>query len=266
MSDVYELHRGKGPLLISVPHAGTAVPEDIAARFNSAALPLPDTDWHVDTLYDFAAGIGASMIVANYSRYVIDLNRPMDDRSLYPGQTTTGLIPIDTFDGDPIYQNDIDPDLAEVMARVEAYWKPYHNALAAELERIKAQHGHAVLWDAHSIASEVPRLFDGVLPDFNFGTNSGASCSESLAQRVFETAQGFEDYTSVINGRFKGGFITRNYGRPADGFHAIQLELSQATYMDERPPWPFRIDLANHVRPNIRTLLECCLDWSGPTE
>ncbi|MDW3207099.1 MAG: N-formylglutamate deformylase [Alphaproteobacteria bacterium] len=262
MSDIYTLHRGKTPLLVSVPHAGTAVPPDIAERLSDAAKPVPDTDWHVHTLYDFAASLGASILIAHYSRYVVDLNRPQNDESLYPGQTTTGLTPVDTFNGEPIYRDDIDPDVSEVMARVTGYWQPYHTALREELDRLREMHGHAVLWDAHSIASEVPRLFDGKLPDFNLGTNGGQSCDETLANAVLAKAEAAApDYTTVLNGRFKGGFITRNYGDPENGVHAIQLELSQATYMSEGPPWPYRIDLANKVRPHLQGFLQTCIDW-----
>lgn len=261
MPELYTLHRGRAPLLINVPHAGTQVPEEISARFSAAARALPDTDWHVDTLYDFAAGLGASVLIAHYSRYVIDLNRPSDDEELYPGQQTTGLVPVDTFDGDPIYDRDIDPDVAEVMGRVDGYWTPYHTTLRRELDRIRREHGHVVLWDAHSIASEVPRLFDGKLPDFNIGTNGGKSCSPTLETAVEKAATSAQGYTSVVNGRFKGGYITRHYGDPENGVHAVQLEQSQATYMDETPPWPFRIDLANSVRPHLRHMIETCLDW-----
>jgi len=261
MSATYELLRGTTPLLVSIPHAGTDIPADIAERLTAAAWRVPDTDWYVDRLYDFAQGLGASVLIANCSRYVVDLNRPPDDESLYPGQTTTGLVPVDTFDGQPIYTDDIDPDFSEVMGRIEGYWQPYHTALGDELNRIRSQHGHAVLWDAHSIASEVPRLFDGRLPDFNLGTNAGRSCDPSLAVAVFDRAQAASGYTSVLNGRFKGGFITRNYGNPGRGIHALQLELSQITYMDEADPWPYRIDRANAVKPHLKAFLETCLAW-----
>lgn len=260
-SPLFTLHQGTAPLLVSVPHAGTQVPDEIADRLAEHATPLPDTDWHVDRLYAFAKDLGASMLVSQVSRYVVDLNRPPDDTSLYPGQTTTGLIPIDTFHGEPIYQHDIAPDLSEEIARVEFYWQPYHTALADELARIKADHGHAVLWDAHSICSQLPRLFDGTLPDFNLGTNSGKSCDAGLFQRVHQIAEAAEGYDTVQNGRFKGGFITRNYGAPETGIHGIQLELSQRTYMNEAAPYDYREDLAGAVQPHLRAMLQCCLDW-----
>jgi len=261
MHDLFTLHRGRAPLLINVPHAGTRVTDDIAARFTDKAKALPDTDWHVDTLYDFAASLGASVMIAHYSRYVIDLNRPSDNQDLYPGQETTGLVPVDTFDGDHIYEQDIDPDVAEIMGRVDGFWTPYHSALQAELDRIKDEHGHAVLWDAHSIASTVPRLFEGRLPDFNIGTNGGESCDPTLESAVASAAAAADGYTSIVNGRFKGGHITRHYGDPENGVHAVQLEQSQATYMEEIPPWPYRIDLANKVRPHLQTMIETCLNW-----
>ncbi len=264
MTDVFTLHPGSTPLLISVPHAGLSLPEGMADRLTPEARALPDTDWHVDRLYDFAKGLGASVLVAQYSRYVVDLNRPPSDESLYPGQTTTGLIPVDLFEGGAIYQNDVTPDMAETFQRVDAFWRPYHETLGAELARIKAQFGHAVLWDAHSIASAVPRLFDGVLPDFNLGTFGGLSCAESLSEtlmRIAEETGRDKGYTHVLNGRFKGGFITRQMGDPDSAIHAVQLELSQATYMDEALPYGYRSDLAERVTPVLSAFLEACIDW-----
>lgn len=261
MHPIFSLHGGTVPLLVSIPHSGIAVPDDIGSRMSEAGAAVPDTDWHVDRLYEFAGELGASVIVAHYSRYVVDLNRPPDDEPLYPGQTGTGLVPIDTFDGVGIYDRDITPDMAEVMARTDAFWEPYHQAVKNELERLVANHGHAVLWDAHSISSEVPRLFDGTLPDFNFGTNDGASCDESLIRAIMARAEGATGYSAVLNGRFKGGYITRHFGKPSAGVHAIQLELSQRTYMEEQAPWPYRIDLAAKVRPHLRGFLETCVEW-----
>lgn len=251
---------GRVPLLVSMPHVGLHIPEDIAGRMTGLALTRGDTDWHVDRLYDFIDALGASVVAATHSRYVVDLNRPPDGASLYPGQATTGLCPTTTFDGEPLYEDGAEPDEAEVARRVAGYWKPYHEQLAAELARLKAAHGHALLWDAHSIRSVVPRLFEGRLPDLNIGTAGGASCDPDVAGRVVAAAESARDYGAVLNGRFTGGYITRQYGRPGDGVHAIQLELSQRTYMDEDPPYRFRDDLAARVRPALRVMLESMLE------
>ena len=228
------LHRGSAPLLVSLPHDGSAIPEALAARMTPQARRAPDTDWHVSRLYDFARELGASMLVPHYSRYVIDLNRGEDDTSLYPGQNTTGLVPLVRFTGEPVYLPGHEPDVPEVAARIDTYWRPYHAALRGELERIRAQHGRAVLWEGHSIrGGGLPFLFEGRLPDLNLGTANGASCSPALQARI-EGALGAQDaYDWVANGRFKGGHITRHYADPGNGIDAIQLELSQRTYMDE---------------------------------
>jgi N-formylglutamate deformylase len=231
--DTYTLDRGTAPLLISLPHDGTAVPGDIAARLTDSARRVPDTDWHVSRLYDFARELGASMIVPEYSRYVIDLNRPEDDVSLYPGQNTTGLCPHVQFSGEPVYIDGQDPDETEVTERVERYWRPYHRALAGELQRIHARHGRARLWEGHSIRGVVPFLFEGRLPDFNLGTAAGASCSPSLQSRLESVLASQDGYDFIVNGRFKGGYITREYANPAKGVDAVQLEISQRIYMDE---------------------------------
>lgn len=231
--DTYTLHRGTAPLLISLPHDGTAVPADIAVRLTDSARRVPDTDWHVSKLYDFARELGASMIVPEYSRYVIDLNRPEDDVSLYPGQNTTGLCPHVQFSGEPVYLEGQGPDETEVASRIERYWRPYHLALAGELQRIHARHGRAGLWEGHSIRSVVPFLFEGRLPDLNLGTAAGSSCSPSLQSRLESVLASQGGYDFVVNGRFKGGYITREYGAPARGVDAVQLEISQRIYMDE---------------------------------
>ncbi|KGM57007.1 N-formylglutamate amidohydrolase [Lysobacter arseniciresistens ZS79] len=232
--DTCVLHRGTAPLLVSLPHDGSAIPDDIAARMTEAARGAPDTDWHVSRLYDFARGLGASVLVPRYSRYVLDLNRPPDDTSLYPGQNTTGLCPTVRFSGGPVYQAGAEPDEAEVHGRVERYWRPYHDALAGELARLRQEHGRAVLWEGHSIrGSGLPFLFEGRLPDLNLGTASGASCSPALQQRLEQVLGAQQRYDWVANGRFKGGHITRHYGAPGDGVDAVQLEISQRCYMDE---------------------------------
>jgi N-formylglutamate deformylase len=233
MDPVFGLHRGTIPLLLSLPHDGTAVPPDIAARMTPEARRVPDTDWYVSRLYEFARALGASVLVPVYSRYVVDLNRPPDDVSLYPGQNTTGLCPLQRFDGGPVYLPGEAPDPEEVAARVQRCWRPYHDALAAELARLQGEHGRVVLWEGHSIRSQVPFLFPGRLPDLNLGTATGASCAPALQARLEAALAAQSDYSWVANGRFKGGHITRHYGRPAQGVDAVQLELAQCTYMDE---------------------------------
>jgi N-formylglutamate deformylase len=230
---LYTLHRGTAPLLVSLPHDGTFVPDAIAARMTDSARRVPDTDWHVSRLYAFARDMGASVIVPKHSRYVIDLNRSEDDVSLYPGQNTTGLCPIVQFSGEPVYREGAQPTSDEIRARIETYWRPFHDALRTEIERIRTAHGRVVLWEGHSIRSVVPFLFDGRLPDFNLGTANGASCSPALQGKLMEILDAQSDYSFVANGRFKGGHITRHYGDPANGIDAVQLELAQLNYMDE---------------------------------
>lgn len=231
--DVFSLHRGTAPLLVSLPHDGIALPEDIAGRMTPEARGVPDTDWFVSRLYAFARNIGASVLVPVNSRYIVDLNRPPDDQSLYPGQNTTGLCPVQRFSGEPVYLPGEEPSAAEIAGRVERYWRPYHEALAGELDRLRARHGRVLLWEGHSIRSRVPFLFEGTLPDLNVGTAAGASCSAERLARVEARLAAQSRYSWVVNGRFKGGYITRHYGRPDEGVDAIQLEIAQCTYMDE---------------------------------
>jgi len=256
--DIYTLHRGTAPLFVSLPHDGSYIPPELAQRLMPTARRAPDTDWHVSRLYAFAREVGASIIVPTHSRYVIDLNRPSDDTSLYPGQNTTGLCPIVQFSGEPVYQAGEEPHRGEIARRVEAYWKPYHDALAAEIARIRRVHGRVVLWEGHSIRAVVPFLFEGRLPDFNLGTASGASCSPELRQRLASILAAHSEYTHVVDGRFRGGYITRHYGRPGDGVEAVQLELAQCNYMDE-DRFEYLPDRAAPTQAVIRELLEACL-------
>ncbi|MFM7740288.1 MAG: N-formylglutamate deformylase, partial [Planctomycetota bacterium] len=225
---------GKLPVLVSIPHAGTELPTEIAERMTESARRLPDTDWFVDRLYEQPVLRDASLIVALTSRYVIDLNRPPSDESLYPGQNTTGLCPLIQFDGTPLYRKGADPTAAEITGRIADYWQPYHEQIRAELTRLRNEHPRVLIFDAHSIASQVPRLFPGVLPDFNFGTNHGATCSASFQKAIDQFAAGeLTGYSHVVNGRFVGGYITRTYGQPSSNIEGLQLELSQATHLDE---------------------------------
>jgi len=259
---IYEFTPGEGPILISCPHVGTHVPTDIAGRFTDAGLMLADTDWYVDELYGAAAAdLGLPMITATHSRYVIDLNRDPAGAALYAGANNTELCPTSTFAEVPIYQDGGAPDETEIATRIERYWRPYHEKLAETLDDIHARHGIAILVEGHSIRSVVPRFFEGRLPDFNLGTSAGASADGDLAARVFDVLYDADGFTAVQDGRFKGGYITRHHGRPADGRHALQLEKVQAIYMDEHPPFTFRPDLAARVQPVIHHMLEAALDW-----
>ena len=231
--DVFTLHRGTAPLLVSLPHDGTRVPDAIAARMTPEARAVPDTDWFVSRLYAFARDLGASVLVPVNSRYVVDLNRPPDDTSLYPGQNTTGLCPATRFDGGPVYVDGGAPDADEIAGRVRTWWQPYHDALRGELARLRGAHDRIVLWEGHSIRSEVPFLFDGRLPDLNLGTAGGTSCAPATQARLEAVLAAQDAYSWVANGRFKGGHITRHYGAPADGIDAVQLEVAQSTYLDE---------------------------------
>ena len=253
--ETFTLHRGTAPLFVSLPHDGTELPADIAARLTQSARRVPDTDWHVSRLYAFAHEMGASVIVPKYSRYVVDLNRPANDESLYPGQNTTGLCPLVQFSNEPVYQEGQEPKKREIAQRVKKYWRPYHDALAEELARIRSQCGRVVLWEGHSIRSVVPFLFEGRLPDFNLGTAGGASCSAGLQRKLVHLLEAQKDYSFAVNGRFKGGYITRHYGKPIEGVDAIQLELAQLNYMNEET---FEYDEAKapRVQGLIRALLE----------
>lgn len=259
--ELFRFEPGESPLLLSVPHAGTALPPGLAERLLPQARKLPDTDWEVDRLYHFARGLGCGMIFANYSRYVIDLNRPPQDESLYPGQATTGLVPLTQFDGTPIYRDGASPDAAEVQARIRDYWQPYHDTIAAELSRLKARHGYAVLWDCHSIASRVPRLFEGTLPVFNLGTAHGASADVGLAQAVFAQMQA-SGFSHVLNGRFVGGHITRSFGKPEHGFHALQMEIGSDAYMSPGHDGEFDMQKAARLGAALQKMIEAVLAFA----
>lgn len=259
MKDVYSYHEATGPLLVNVPHAGIELDAGLESRLTESALLLPDTDWHVDRLAEVAEASGASVLRARVSRYVIDLNRGSDDKPLYSGPTT-GLVPTETFDGDPVYAGS-EPDPAEQARRIETYWKPYHHKLREALDSIRRQHGHAVLLDLHSIRTRVPRLFDGRLPDLNLGTNDGRSCDPFLEERAASVLRDADSFSHVVNGRFKGGFITRHYGRPDEGVHALQLEIAQSCYMDESDPRGWDENRAAPLTGVLERLVTGLIQW-----
>ncbi len=259
--DVFDLIRGDSPLVVSMPHSGLELSEGLADRLTEGAAGLPDTDWHIPQLYDFLEPMGASVIRAKYSRYVIDLNRNPTGQSLYPGQATTELVPTTLFDGSPIYRDGTAPDAAEIETRRQAYFDPYHKALSELLAETRQRHGYAVLWDAHSIASQVPRLFEGKLPDLNLGTNSGESCDRTVERwAVKAMMDGHSHFETIVNGRFKGGWITRSYGRPDQNIHALQMEIAQSAYMAETAPWTFDEDKAAILRAALKDIMNAALD------
>ena len=259
MNKSYDLVTGKIGMLISMPHNGQLIPDSIAATMTNTGHQVPDTDWYMDKLYDFAQGLGISIIKPKYSRYVIDLNRNIDGINLYPGANSTELCPTTAFDLSPLYISGQEPDEAEIKRRIELYWQPYHQALNDTLAQMKAQFGKVILLDAHSILSHVPRFFDGQLPDFNFGSANGESCSSELINKVAQLD--LSPYSSVVNGRFKGGYITRGYGNPKENIHAVQLELSQHTYMDE-PSDRYNEQKAAQVKEKLQVFVKCLADFS----
>ncbi len=251
-TDPVQVHEGDGPVILGLPHTGTFLPDDIRARLNDRGRVLADTDWHIHRLYDGLLP-GATTVRATFHRYVIDANRGADDASLYPGQNTTGLVPLTDFDGAPIWKSE--PGAEDIATRKARFHAPYHAALAAEIERVRARHGVAILYDCHSIRSVIPFLFDGVLPDFNIGTNSGASCAPAIEAATQEVASA-TGRTWVVNGRFKGGWTTRHYGQPGAGVHAIQMELAQSTHLtSETPPFAYDEAKAAALRVPLRDIL-----------
>jgi formiminoglutamase len=266
--DWLSIRQGTAPLIVSLPHTGTTLPAAIEADLVSTPLALRDTDWWVDRLYDFAADLGATMVHTAISRTVIDVNRDPSGASLYPGQATTGLCPTTTFDGVPLYRTGHEPDEAEIAWRRDQYFTPYHQALAVEVDRLRTLHSRIVVYDCHSIRSQVPRLFDGILPDFNIGTNDGRSAAPEAVALV-ETICDRSGFTRVTDGRFKGGWITRNSGDPANGVHAIQMELACATYMDEQEgdiPASYDETRAQPMRSALETILTALRDWASEPE
>jgi N-formylglutamate deformylase len=266
MNDTYTLTLGTSPLVVSMPHVGTHIPYELMERYVPRALEVEDTDWHLPLLYDFAKAMGATVLQAHVSRYVIDLNRPPDNAPMYPGASNTELCPTRFFTGDPIYQDQQAPNEQEQALRLTRYWRPYHDCLRTTLLTLREAHGHVVLWDAHSIRQEIPWLFDGRLPGLNLGTANAKSCDVSLRQQlstVLEQGKAIApEFTSVVDGRFKGGFTTRHYGNPAQGIHVVQMEMAQALYMDEFHPFAYDAKRANKVKPLLKSLLSVMKNWA----
>lgn len=247
----FDFREGTAPLLVSMPHAGIEIPPCMQGRLSAACEPLGDTDWHLPRLYDFVHELGASTIVARHTRFAVDINRPADDTPLY-ATATTGLHPDILFDGRPAFKEGQGLTADERRGFLEEIWQPYHRKIASELARIKARHGHAILFDAHSIAGDIPRLFEGSLPDFNIGTADGRSADAALTQRLADVVAEARRYRVAVNGRFKGGYITRHYGHPEHGVQAVQLELAQRTYMCETAPYDYLEERAREVRPVLQ--------------
>lgn len=260
---LWDLVRGEAPLVIDIPHAGTYVPPAIEGRLAPLAQSLPDTDWHVEKLFAFARNAGVTVLTATHSRYVVDLNRDPSGAALYAGADNTELCPTRTFGSEPLYASGRGPDSAEIVARRAEYFAPYHAALAAEVDRLRARHGYAIVLDGHSIRSEVPRFFAGRLPDLNLGTADGASCAPAVQAVADILLAGAEAFTTVVNGRFKGGYVTRHYGEPARGVHALQLEIAQACYMDEAPPNKWDAARAAPLCEVLERLVAALLAWKN---
>jgi N-formylglutamate deformylase len=260
--DLWQHHPGTSPVIIDIPHCGTYVPPEIAAAMTEAGKRVLDTDWHVEKLYAFAPGIGAGLFHATHSRYVADLNRDPDGKPLYPGADNTEVCPLRSFHDAEIWLPGRAPDAAEAKRRVDTYWRPYHAALAREIAAVKARHGHCILLDGHSIFSEVPRFFAGKLPDLNLGTADGSSCAPSLQASAAAVLAGAAGFSHVVNGRFKGGYITRRYGRPEEGVHALQLEMAMSAYLDEGAPERYDGARAARLIAELERLVATLVDWS----
>lgn len=255
-TDTFSYQQGNNPVIVSFPHDGVLLPSETKNHFNALGQQVPDTDWFVSQLYNFLPELDVSFFVPVFSRYVVDLNRSSKGGFLYPGQFETSVCPVATFDGESIYNDGCEPDEEEVQRRISAYWQPYHGHIQSEIARIKALHGYAILWDAHSIRSVVPQLFDGVLPDLNFGSGGGPSCAPEILKRVTDIAHAQNDFSVVENARFKGGFITRNYGKPDENIHSIQLEINQSIYMSDEQPTKLDESKSGQLRSLLRRFIK----------
>ncbi len=269
MSDWLRVRHGNVPLILSFPHTGTELPAEVASRVVSPWIARKDADWWIDKLYAFAAELDATMVHTAISRTVIDVNRDPSGVSLYPGQVTTGLCPDTTFDGEPLFLPGEETTAADIAERRTRYFEPFHAALAQEIDRLRAQHGIVVIYDCHSIRSRIPRMFEGELPVFNIGTNNGTSCDDELEATVERLCR-HSDFSHVLNGRFRGGWITRHYGEPSRGVHVVQMELSCRGYMRGQPvpvternwPTPYDESYAQPIRKVLRSVIEACLEFA----
>ncbi|MCX8507319.1 MAG: N-formylglutamate deformylase [Rhodobacteraceae bacterium] len=251
----FTVTRGDSPVILGMPHTGTWLPDDLTARLNDNGRQLADTDWHIARLYEGLLP-GATIVASTVHRYAIDANRDPAGVSLYPGQNTTTLCPLTDFDGRALWAKGQEPSEDEILARRDAFHTPYHQALAAEVARVCDRHGVAILYDCHSIRSEIPFLFPGILPVFSIGTNDGTTCAPRIEAATHAACAAASDFTHVLNGRFKGGWTTRHYGRPDQKVHAIQMELAQNAYLStESPPWTYDAPKANRLRAPLGTIL-----------
>lgn len=261
MSEIFDLSMGNSPLILSQPHAGLKLSPGMDVLLTEEAATLPDTDWHMPELYsDIAKELDATVISAQYSRFVVDLNRNPEGASLYPGQDVTELCPTTLFDAKPIYQKDQAPDKAEIEHRKSVFWRPYHAEIVRQIERIHRKFGYVILYDCHSIRSVVPRFFDGTLPDLNLGTADHSSCAPEMIEELSTSLEKCP-FSHVLNGRFKGGYITRTYGCPANNVHALQMEIAQKTYMQEKHPFAYDLEKAERLQTTLRHILSALLGW-----
>jgi len=251
-TDVFSYQQGNSPIIVSFPHDGVLLPVEIKEHFNALGQQVPDTDWFVNQLYNFLPELDVSFFIPEFSRYVVDLNRSSQGGSLYPGQYETSVCPVATFDDEAIYNVGKEPDAGEIQRRIATYWQPYHDHIQSEIVRVKALHGYAILWDAHSIRGVVPQLFEGVLPELNFGTAAGTSCTPDILKRVTDIAHAQTHFSVVENARFKGGYITRNYGNPDGNVHTIQLEINQSIYMSDNQAATLDEDKCERLRPLLK--------------
>lgn len=245
----------KVPILLSVPHCGTQFPDELKGDFMPELAKAPDdTDWFVDELYNFASTYGIDIVSAKYSRWVVDLNRDPKSKPLYnDGRIITGLCTTTDFHGNSIYKQN-EPDENEIRRRVDLYYTPYHNKIQEMLDALKKEFGKVLLWDAHSIRQFVPTIRKEKFPDLILGSSDETSAHAGLIQAALD-GLGTGTYELSHNHPFKGGQITRSFGRPSENQHALQLEMNKILYMDDKE-LQFAPDRANNVRKVLKTTFE----------